>query len=213
MESTPDKRAPQKGLPPSSMHSQSRRDSWGHYATAGPGSAITHFWSLHSGRNFLPTAASVLGAPTQDKDLLGGSSAEGSERYKRLAKYKIAEIKRDVIHRAWDKDALDPLAESGPFRELTEFPRAQRTDESEITRSTRLLGSRRCSESVRPPSAELFPVDSQLGEFLEIDEDLAERKATSEKLAREKQQVWNNERTRKLGENPKAYLADLRASL
>ena len=111
------------------------------------------------------------------------------------------------------KTPWDPLAESDSLRELKEFLRAQRIDESEITRSIGLLGSRRYAESVRPPSTELFPVDSQLDEFLEIDEGLAERKAAAEKLAREKQQVWNKERTRKLGENPKAYRADLRASL
>ena len=106
-----------------------------------------------------------------------------------------------------------PWAESYSLRELTEFFRAQQIDESEITRSIRLLTSRRYSESTRPPPAGLLPVDSQLDEFLEIDEDLAERKATAEKLAKEKQQEWNKERTRKLCENPKAYQADFRASL
>ena len=49
-----------------------------------------HSWSPHSGRNFRPTAASVLNVPTQEKNFLGGWSAEGSERYHRLAKFKVA---------------------------------------------------------------------------------------------------------------------------
>ena len=47
---------------------------------------------------------------------------------------------------------------------------------------------------------------------MELDEDLAEKRAIAEKLSKEKQQAWNAERTKRLGENPKAYLAELRAS-
>ena len=62
-----------------------------------------HFWSPHSGRNFLPTAASVLNVPTQNKNLLGGWSAEGSERYNRLAKFKVAQVQRNVVKLISDK--------------------------------------------------------------------------------------------------------------
>ena len=74
--------------------------------------SFTHFWSPHSGRKLLPTAASVLGAPTQDKNLLGGWSAEGSERHNRLAKYKIAQIQRDLIQRGSD-EVIPPLRPRG----------------------------------------------------------------------------------------------------
>ena len=108
------------------------------------------------------------------RHLLGGWSAEGSERYNILAKFKIAQVQRSVIKIIWDKDSLDPLSESSLLRELTDSWRAHQTDKSEITRSVRLLSSRRYSEAVRPLSTELLPVDTQLEEYLEIDEDLAE---------------------------------------
>ena len=60
-----------------------------------------------------------------------------------------------------------------------------------------LLSSRRYSEAVRPPSTELLSVDAQLDESLELDEDLAEKRAIAEKLSKEKQQAWNTERTKK----------------
>ena len=62
-----------------------------------------HTWTPHSGRNFLPTAASVQGFPTQDKNFLAGWSAEESERKKRVARYKFSQIQRDVIKIVWDK--------------------------------------------------------------------------------------------------------------
>ena len=55
--------------------------------------------------------------------------------------------------------------------------------------------------------------DAQLDQYLEIDEDLAEKEATAAKLARNRRQVWNAERTKKLGEDPRANRTELRNSL
>ena len=167
--------------------------------------AFPRFWSPHSGRNFLPTAASALGIWTQEKNLLEGWSARGSEQYNRLAKSKIAQIQREVVNRIWDKDAQDPLSETDSLRELTEFFRAQLIDETEITRSIRLLPSRRYVEMQRP--AQIAPVGIQLEETLEVDEDLVER--GPKEIVNEKRQAWNKEKTRKLGDDPKKYRADL----
>ena len=105
--------------------------------------AFPHLWSPHSGRNFLPTAASALGISTQEKNLLGGWSARGSEQYNVLAKCKIPQIQREVVNRIWDKDAQDPLSETDSLRELAEFFRGLLIDETEIARTIRLLSSRR----------------------------------------------------------------------
>ena len=39
----------------------------------------------HSGRNFMPSAAAVLGFSKSERDILGGWSAEGSQRYTRTS--------------------------------------------------------------------------------------------------------------------------------
>ena len=44
-----------------------------------------HYFSPHSGRNFMPSAAAVLGFGKSERDILGGWSAEGSQRYTRTA--------------------------------------------------------------------------------------------------------------------------------
>ena len=53
---------------------------------------------------------------------------------------------------------------------------------------------------MRPPATDLQAFDAQLDEYLEIDEDRAEKGETAAKLAREKQQVWKAERMKKVGE-------------
>ena len=175
--------------------------------------ALPHYWTPHSGRNFLPTVASILGTPTQEKNFLGGWSAEGSERYNRLAKYKIAQIQRDVIKLVLNKETPDPLVEKDSLRELADFLRAHQVDEEEITRSLQLLNSRRVHNVERSQSVDLHPIDLQLEESLEIEDDPTEKDTPTKNLAREKQQAWNRERTRKLGDNPRACRAELRDSL
>ena len=158
---------------------------------------FTHFCTPHSGRFFLPTAASVLEVSTQDKNVMGRWSADGSERYNRVARYKIAQIQRDVIKLVWDKDALDPHS----LREFTEFLRSQNVDESEMTRSFKLLSSRHYSETVRSRTNRWNSMKT------------LQRRKLPKTILWNKQQAWNTKRTKKLGENPKAYQAESRASL
>ena len=58
---------------------------------------------------------------------------------------------------------------------------------------------------------ELAPVGIQLEETLEVDDDLVER--SPEEIINEERQTWNKEKTRKLGDDPKKYRAELRATL
>ena len=80
------------------------------------------------------------------------------------------------------------MSESSLLRELTDVKRTQQIDESESTRSVCVLSSRRYWEAVRPLPTDLQAFDALLDEYLEIDEDLAERAATFA-LAVEKQAI------------------------
>ena len=55
-----------------------------------------HYFTPHSGRNFMPTATAVLNFSRSDRDMLGGWLAEGSERYSRAAKFKIMSMQQAV---------------------------------------------------------------------------------------------------------------------
>ena len=50
---------------------------------------VGHLRTLHSGRNFLPSAASALIVEQSDRDMLGGLMAQESDRYNRVAKVRI----------------------------------------------------------------------------------------------------------------------------
>ena len=67
-----------------------------------------HYWSPHSGRNFLPTAASVLGISTQEKNCWEVGRHVAANSTTAWPRTKIAQIQREVVNRIWDKDAQDP---------------------------------------------------------------------------------------------------------
>ena len=170
-----------------------------------------HYWSPHSGRNFLPTAAASLGFTAPDRNLLGGWSARGSEQYNRLAKYKIAQIQREVVKCIWNKDSQDPLSESDTLREFAEFLRTNLVSETQIARSIHILSSRQYTETERAQQDDLPPAGVLLEEELEVDDCFMD--LTPEEIINEKRQAWNKEKTKKLGSDPKKYRAELRTSL
>ena len=50
--------------------------------------AATTFWTSHSARSFLPSAASTIGYKREDRDYLGGWSTQARDRYSRVSKLK-----------------------------------------------------------------------------------------------------------------------------
>ena len=75
---------------------------------------------LRSGRNFMPSGAAALGFSKADRDILGGWSAEGSERYTRTAKFKIAHMQSAFAATFRNPDS-DELAEAGDIDDLSDF--------------------------------------------------------------------------------------------
>ena len=71
-----------------------------------------HYYTPHSGRNFTPSGTAVLGFSKGDRDILGGWSAEGRDRFTRTAKFKIAQMQSAIAATFRDPDS-DQLAEAG----------------------------------------------------------------------------------------------------
>ena len=59
----------------------------------------------------MPSATGVLGFAKSERDILGGWSAEGSQRYTRTAKYKIAQMQIAVAS-TFKNSEPDQLAEA-----------------------------------------------------------------------------------------------------
>ena len=79
-----------------------------------------HCYTPYSGRNFMPTATSVLNFARSDRDMLGGWASERSERYSRTAKYKI-ELMQQAVSKTFKSAEHDPLAEADDLDALGTF--------------------------------------------------------------------------------------------
>ena len=147
-----------------------------------------HYYTPHSGRNLMPSATAVLGFSKSDRDILGGWSAEGSERYSRAAKHKIATMQESVAT-TFKNPEPDPLGEADDIDALGEFLKTWDVPEKEVLRSKKILTSRTFSDVERrdPSGAPSGDVELVPGEILVDDEIDVE------------QQSWNRGRTELLG--------------
>ena len=84
-----------------------------------------HFWSSHSGRNFLPSAAAALNVEKSDRDMLGGWTAQESDRYNRVARVRIQAVQALVARTFSDQSNHDPLLEGDAIEEFRLFLQKQ----------------------------------------------------------------------------------------
>ena len=82
----------------------------------------------------MPSAAAALGFSKADRDVLGGWSAEWSERYTRTAKFVVAQTQSAVAATFRDPDS-DQLAEAGDIDDLGDFLRTWEVIEKSIFRT------------------------------------------------------------------------------
>ena len=176
------------------------------------GNSTGHYYTPHSGRNFMPSAASVLGFTKSERDVLGGWAADGSQRYTRTAKYKIAQMQIAVASTFKNSDP-DQLAESDDLDCLADFLRSWDVPESSIRKSLQILSLRSYADLQRSDFVEPAPANCDIapGELaLDIlDEDAEERK----KLSKEKQQAGNRGRSERLGADHKQARLEIRSQL
>ena len=103
----------------------------------------------------------VLGFSKADRDILGGWSAEGSEKYNRTAKFKIALMQSAIAATFRNPDA-DQLGEADDIDDLGDFLRNWEVLENSILRTKKILCSRTFSDLERVTSLEPSAVDSEL---------------------------------------------------
>ena len=125
--------------------------------------SVAAFWTPHSARAFLPSATAALGAPMEQRDYLGGWSAQGSDNYSRVAARMISNLQKLVVS-ARQSSSGDPVAEADTASELDDhlcskgysvedrakcFKRPRKYDPAATTAGTRgtEVGRRRTAES------------------------------------------------------------------
>ena len=178
------------------------------------GHGVGHYWTPHSGRNFLPSAAAALNIEKTDRDMLGGWAAQESDRYNRVAKVKIQMIQARVAATFADRITIDPLLETDALEDFSAYLRRQGMSEEIVAEYLRKLSTRNFAFLPRPVEEapveqveNLSPVEVQQREEDEIQR---EREAARKAEGRMKQQEWNTDRTLKLGSNPREARKNLR---
>ena len=90
---------------------------------------VTNFWTLHSGRAYLPTATHVFFSfPKEERDFLGGWLAQASDRYARTARRKIVNMQRTVAREIRTRSA-SRLAEEETSLSFHDFLQEERVSE------------------------------------------------------------------------------------
>ena len=171
-----------------------------------------HYYTPHSGRNFMPSAASVLGFSKAERDILGGWSAEGSQRYTRTAKYKIAQM-QTAVSSTFRSSEPDQLAEADDIDSLADFLRTWDVPEESIRKSLNILCVRSYAELERSDSSEPVPFDCDLVPGELAPDNLDEEAEVRKKLSKEKQQSGNRGRSELLGSDHKQARFEIRSQL
>ena len=166
------------------------------------------YWTPHSPRNFLPSAAAALNVPKADRDMLGGWVVVESERYARVSKYKITSVQQQVARTFADASSSDPLSELESLEDVSAFLKREGVSEAECSRYLNLLSKRGFVEQVRDAPLVGQPEEAQ--EELQLVDDEEETLAAAEPS---KIQNWNLGRSAALGQNPKEARERLRAAL
>ena len=166
------------------------------------------YWTPHSPRNFLPSAAAALNVPKADRDMLGGWAAEESERYARVSKCRITSVQQQVARTFADASSSDPLSELQSLEDFSAFLKREGVSEAECSRYLNLLSKRGFFEQVRDAPLVGQPEEAQ--EELQLVDDEEETLPAAEPS---KIQNWNLGRSAPLGQNPKEARERLRAAL
>ena len=145
----------------------------------------------------MSSATAVLGFSKCDRDVLGGWSAEGSERYSRAAKHTITSMQK-AVSQSFTSSDLDLLGEAYDIDALGIFLKSWDVPDKEILRAENLLVDRTFTDVDDTPEASSGQVELAPGE-LAPDDDLDEALPMRNKASKEKQEVWNRGRSDLLG--------------
>ena len=169
---------------------------------------VAHFWTPHSGRNFMPSASAAMGYQKSDRDVLGGWSAQGSDRYTRLARRRISAMQVTVAQSFSDKKNCDLLGEAESLQALEEHTSNRGLSREEVSQVVKALSSRafvyiQRGENVAPdPAEELEPSDIIPDEVgTEVQQGRLDKRRRADIV-----------RTQQLGSDPRSVSAEMRST-
>ena len=100
------------------------------------------------------TAAAAVGYEKHERDMLGGWSAQGSDKYNRIAKQRITAMQVTVARTFQESAVEDPLAEVESHACFEAFMVDSGVPQVEVERTMKLLESRNFKGCPKPPPVE-----------------------------------------------------------
>ena len=171
---------------------------------------VAQHWTPHSGRNFLPSATAALGYQKTDRDILGGWSAQASDRYTRLAKQRITILQMAVAESFSNLTVEDLLAEAESLEKFLEFMTGIGVPTVSIVSMIDLLSARQFASVQRLPR--MIP---QSLERFEPEEILVDDTVQPDvpKTKPDKRRKMENTRVQQLGTDHQKVRSEARSNL
>ena len=173
---------------------------------------LTDFWTPHSGRSFMPSCCAALQFPLDQRNYLGGWSAEGSDRYARVAVLRIRSLQGAVIKSIQAGPEGDPLGEQETLSHLQQYGEDKKVQPDEMVSLIRNLET---WQPHREPRAAAMPevnIDDDVGLLQIQDED--DEPADPAEHAQKRRRGGNAQtRTEALGDNPREARARIRQTM
>ena len=111
---------------------------------------LTGFWTPHSGRTFMPSCCAALQFTKDQRNYLGGWSAEGSDRYVRVAVLRIRTLQGAVVKSIQAGPEGDNLGEQETLVHLQQHAESKAIPEEMMNTQLRKLETWQAHQSDRP---------------------------------------------------------------
>ena len=173
---------------------------------------LTGFWTPHSGRSFMPSCCAALQFPLGQRNYLGGWSAEGSDRYARVAALRIRSLQGAVVRSIQAGPEGDPLREQETLSHLQQYGEDKKVQPDEMVPLIRNLETWQPHRAPRAAAVLEMRTDDDVGLLQIRDED--DGPVDPEEHAQKKRRGGNAQaRTEALGDNPREARARIRQTL
>ena len=160
----------------------------------------------------MPSASAAVGYQKSDRDVLGGWSAQGSDRYTRLARQRISAMQVTVARSFSDQKNSDPLGEAESLQALEVHMSNRVLSREEVSNVMKILSSRAFVDTQRNKEAPTDRAEVFAEEFEPSDMVSEDVGAEAQNRRPDKRRSADNVRTQQLGSDPKSVRAEMRST-
>ena len=174
---------------------------------------LTGFWTPHSGRSFMPSCCAALQFTKDQRNYLGGWSAEGSDRYARVSVLRIRTLQGAVIKSIQAGPEGDVLGEQETLVHLQQHAESKAVPEEMMHALLRKLETWQAHQSDRPTESWVERADLNV-QSCQVQDEQDEADPNPDEPVQKKRRGGNaTARTEALGSNPREGRVQIRQTL